>query len=160
MPKVYSATGRPYPDRFPDVNLADPDLPLRIEFSQMCPRRDLFEEKQVNIEIGAMRIYLRTKLENKRKEMLLMTLTDCSIRRNHKDSLPYIYVNGLVEQRVSLAMELREVIMRHIAANPLVGKYCRDKFGRGALEQWQTSRASTALMDSLLQNYSKQPSES
>lgn len=160
MPKIYSPSGRPYPDRFPDVDLADPDLPLRIEFSQMCPRRDIFEEKQVNIQVASMRIFLRTKHEGKPKDILLMTLTDCVIRRNHVDSLPYIYPNGQVEQRVTFGRELREAIMRHIAANPFVGKYCRDKMGRGALEQWQTSRASTALMDSLLQNYSKQPSES
>ncbi|TXH54875.1 MAG: hypothetical protein E6Q97_09980 [Desulfurellales bacterium] len=153
-------SGRPFPDRFPDVDLADPDLPLRIEFQQMCPSRDECNPKQVNIDVGALKVYLRTKLENKRREMLLLTITDGSIRRDHQSQLPYFHVHDSVKQRVTISREIREAIIRHIVANPLVGKYCRDKNGKGARDQWQTSRPSIALMDSMLRNSSPPPNGS
>lgn len=150
------------PDRFPDVDLSDPDLPLRIQFDTMCPLRDEENEKQVNITVGALRVFLRIKTENKRYagEMLLFSLSGGKIVRSDKDGLPYFMVGRSTRHQVTIGRELREAIMRHILANPLVGKYCRDKRGKGGKGQWEKSQASTALYDLLLEMHSSPQSKS
>lgn len=140
------------PDRFPDVDLSDPTLPIRIQLDTMCPIRDEVNPKQVNIVVGALRVYLRIKHGvAKPEEVLIFSLCNGKIIRNEKDGLPYFHVAHSTTNFITIGKEIRESLMRHILANPLVGKYCRDKFGKGGRGQWQKSRASTALYDLLLE---------